>query len=137
MTDRECITHHHACDCREAAHAEEIAKLHDDLADVKERAENNRLSATHSADWANNAIEDMRKAEARADRLAAELKAACDDRDSYVRTLETVSASEDRLAAECERLQGALTRIASYGTADTVGFHWMRNTAREALSAQP
>lgn len=33
-----CVTHHHACDCREAAHAAEIARLreviraaHDDL----------------------------------------------------------------------------------------------------------
>jgi hypothetical protein len=26
-TTRECVTHHHACDCREAAHAAEVARL--------------------------------------------------------------------------------------------------------------
>ena len=66
-------------------------------------------------------------------RLAAELKAACDDRDSYVRTLETVSASEDRLAAECERLREALHWIAGDGSTATIP----QGVAREVLSAQP
>jgi hypothetical protein len=27
QTTRPCVTHHHACDCREAAHAAEVARL--------------------------------------------------------------------------------------------------------------
>lgn len=33
---RECVTHHHACDCREAAHAAEVAEWRQRAVDAEE-----------------------------------------------------------------------------------------------------
>ena len=38
---KECITHHHACDCREELHKNEIAELQSTIDEL--RAENERL----------------------------------------------------------------------------------------------
>lgn len=35
-TTRECVTHHHACDCREAAHAAEVAEWRQRAVDAEE-----------------------------------------------------------------------------------------------------
>ena len=112
----------------------EVLALLADRDQWKERAE---AVAQHQDDFLREKLHETQGRAAGyaadADRLAAELKAACDDRDSYVRTLETVSASEDRLAAECERLREALTRIAGDGSTATIP----QGIAREALSTQP
>ena len=35
-TTRECVTHHHACDCREAAHAADVAEWRQRAVDAEE-----------------------------------------------------------------------------------------------------
>ena len=35
-TTRECVTHHHACDCREAAHTAEVAEWRQRAVDAEE-----------------------------------------------------------------------------------------------------
>ena len=146
---KECVSHHAACDCREAAHARELAEVRAEVERLKAQlgdAHFQRDEAVHFIDeW--RAVAEKREAEAAAlreerDALQAETekwKSIAEQRGrnwaaEVARTCDARDAAE-HFRAEAGRLRAGLESIARSTCCE--GCNEAKRVAKNALDPKP